>query len=371
MSLTPDGDQWSTGSADSVISDNGRYVAYEHGGIYLYDLRTSTTTEIDRPPKGSADGSSYDPSLSRTGRYIAFQSYASNLVPGDANGAADIFVVDRRSGTIEQITNGRHEDDDSLDSVISATGRYVAYSKRLHDRTFQVYVYDRRLGETRLVSVSPTGRPGNMESTNPQISADGQTIVFPSQANNLVLGDQSRQGHDLYVRDMRRGVTSLVNVSASGAQDTTIAWYSTVTISGDGRFAGFTSPSDLTPRGDSGGAYLRNLVAQRTIRLPKASRGLPVLSATGRYATFVRRVPGPASGYGVFRLDRRTNARIRLDAADGASTDGEAFAAVVSGDGRRGAFTSNGTSVVPGDTNATWDVFAWTFPESDRLVSGR
>ena len=140
-------------------------------------------------------------SISADGSYVAFASFASNLVSGDTNDTSDIFVRDRLTGQTTRVSvdsSGMQGNGWSYDPSISADGRYVAFNSEAtnlvagdtNDRR-DVFVYDRVTGQTTRVSVSSGGTQGNGDygSYLPSISADGRYVAFDSDANNLVSGD--------------------------------------------------------------------------------------------------------------------------------------------------------------------------------------
>ena len=197
------------------------------------------------------------PSISADGRYVAFESDASNLVPGDTNGVPDTFVRDRLSGTTERVsvsTDGEQANDTSTDygTSISADGRYVAfYSYAINlvpgdtNGVPDVFVRDRLAGTTERVSVSTDGAQGDYPSFYPSISGDGRFVAFCSRAYNLVPGDTNGD-YDVFVHDRQARITSRVSVAAGGAQGHGSSGYFGLSISADGSFVAFAS--NLRPR---------------------------------------------------------------------------------------------------------------------------
>jgi archaellum component FlaF (FlaF/FlaG flagellin family) len=158
------------------------------------------------------NGDSFIPAISADGRYVTFQSIASNLVPGDTNSTFDVFVRDRRSGTTQRVnvaTDGTQANGDSFSLAISADGRYVTFQSiasnlvpgDTNDRT-DVFVRDLRSGTTQRVSVATGGTQANGDSDIPAISADGRYVAFESGASNLVPGD-TNHSEDVFVRDLK------------------------------------------------------------------------------------------------------------------------------------------------------------------------
>ena len=158
---------------------------------------------------------------------MAFASIASNLVPGDTNGTDDVFVRDLRSGTTERVsvaTDGSQGNSYSESPAISADGRYVAFVSGASNlvpgdtNDFEdVFVRDRQSGTTQRVNVATDGTEANDGSFSPAISADGRYVAFESYGSNLVPGDTNDLG-DVFVRDLRSGTTQRVSVATDGTQ---------------------------------------------------------------------------------------------------------------------------------------------------------
>jgi Tol biopolymer transport system component len=224
VSVATDGSQGSGGESGSyggAISGDGRYVGFQsdtenlvagdHNGAFdvlLHDRRSGATTLVSTPGSGrQANGDSLWPTLSAHGRYIAFDSDASNLTPGDTNRDSDVFVFDRQTSAMSRVSlpgpGGRGPGDGS-ESVISANGRYVAFVSGFAGLTAgdtnhagDVFVRDRRTSVTRLISVATDGGPARDFSLSPTISADGTRIAFLS--DNLEPHDTNRF-YDVFLR---------------------------------------------------------------------------------------------------------------------------------------------------------------------------
>ena len=155
------------------------------------------------------NGDSVFPSISADGHFVAFYSAASNLVGGDANGFGDVFVRDRMSGTTTRVSvssAGVEENNNAADLSISADGRFVALSSFASNLVggdtngaLDVFVRDRETGTTTRVSVNSAGAEGNGDSYSPAISAGGRFVAFHSVASNLVGGDMNGT-QDVFVR---------------------------------------------------------------------------------------------------------------------------------------------------------------------------
>lgn len=202
-------------------------------------------------------GNSYEPAITPDGRYVAFESDASNLVSGDTNDSDDIFVHDRQTGQTTRVSvtsSGVQGNSDSNSPAISYDGRYVAFQSMAGNfatadtnGTWDVFVHDRQTGQTTCVSVSPTGEVGTNYTFDPRLSGDGRYVVFWGQASNLVAGDANGKG-DVFVRDMQLGQTFLVSVSTAGVQGNQGS--SSADISDDGRYVAFNSWASNLVAGD-------------------------------------------------------------------------------------------------------------------------
>src|SRR5437867_1946752 len=159
---------------------------------------------------------SFVPSISATGRWVAFASGATNLVAGDTNTATDIFVHDLKTGQTVRVavdSAGGQGNDSSFVPAISATGRVVAFDSLATNLVAgdtnghrDVFVHDRTTGQTVRVSVDSVGGQGNDSSFVPSLSATGRWVAFASGATNLVAGDTNKVS-DVFVHDRRTGQT--------------------------------------------------------------------------------------------------------------------------------------------------------------------
>jgi Tol biopolymer transport system component len=331
------------------------------------------------------DETSTTPSLSASGRYVAFVSYAANLnmEEYDSNDADDVFVHDVLEGTTILVSgdiNGDTGDHISDDPSISADGRYVAFvsgsSNLVEGGTndvVDIYVRDTTSGITSLVSVDSDESVGNDHSSEPSISADGRYVAFSSSASNLVAGD-TNGAVDIFVRDTVDGTTTRISVSSSDAQTNQSSFEPS--ISADSRYVAFRSLATNLVAGDTNGAwdiFVRDTVDGITTRVSVNSDEIqasfsgnsyrPSLSADGRHIAFVSIATNLAAGdtnsaADIFVRDavHGTTALVSVNSEEVKGNRSHDMPSI-SGDGRYVAFQSDSTNLVTGDTNSNWDIF--------------
>lgn len=223
VSVSSSGAQSNGYSYEPVISANGRYVAFvseatnlvagDTNGcvdIFVHDRVTGTTTRASvSSAEAQANNESYWPSLSADGHYLAFHSYASNLVTGDTNAGRDVFVRDTVAGTTSRVSlksDGSEAASESLKPCLSADGRYVAFESEANlvpadtNLHCDVYVWDRQPATPTLLSLSTAGGQGNDDSGTAVLSPSGLWLAFVSTASNLVSGD-GNGAYDVFERD--------------------------------------------------------------------------------------------------------------------------------------------------------------------------
>ncbi len=229
--------------------------------IFIRDVKNGRTELISRQngQQRAANGQSLYPHVSATGRYVAFQSTARNLTStNDTNGSTtDIFVHDRDTGVTTLVSvssSGTQGNNHSYSPVISGDGRYVAfysYATNLvpgdTNAREDVFLHDLQTGETTLVSKNLSGGVGNARSCCPDISDDGMQIAFHSSASNLV-GDDTNAESDVFVLDRESGLVGRVSLSTDGAQGDDVSLYPR--ISPEGRFVVYQSLASTLVSGD-------------------------------------------------------------------------------------------------------------------------
>ncbi len=366
------------------------------------------TPEISRVSIASdgteANDGSETPSISGDGRYVAFASYAGNLVSGDTNGARDVFVHDRDMGQTERVSvssAGAQGNMESLwPSISSADGRYVAFASGANNLVAgdsnnqrDIFVHDRDTGQTTRVSVTSGGEEGNDSSQEPFLSADGRYVAFTSAASDLVSGDTNLE-KDIFLHD-RDADSNGVFDEAGGINTVRVSVHSNGTegngesslsyLSADGRYVAFASAASTLVDGDTNAAqdiFVHDRPTGQTVRVSIDSNSLeanddsrkPSLSDDGRYVAFRSEASDLVSGdtnnqTDIFLHDRDADGDSLFDepgqvstvrvsvASDGTEGNGPSFDPAISADGRYVAFSSSAFNLVAGDTNSFRDVF--------------
>jgi len=400
-----------TGNGDSftfpVLSANGRFVAFgseasdlvandtnDTYDVFVRDLKTGTTTlaSVNSAGTASGNGASSSPVLSADGRFVAFDSNASDLVANDANPTGGAFVRDLKTGTTTKLlsvnsagTDYRYSE--SFNPVLSANGRFVAFGSLnftvFHDEgddgaPFQedLFVRNLKTGTTTLASVNSAGTAtGNGSSFNPVLSADGRFVAFYSKAGDLA-EDDTNDAYDVFVRDLKTGTTTLASVNSAGMGGNEGSFYPV--LSADGRFVAFISNASNLVANDTNGkgdVFVRDLKTGTTTLVSinstemasgndnSAFFGLSV-SADGRFVAFKSNasdlVANDTNGKGdVFVRDLKTGTTklLSVNSAGTATGNGPSFNPVLSANGRFVAFDSEASDLVANDTNGATDVF--------------
>jgi hypothetical protein len=338
VSKSTGGLQGNAGSRFSTISANGQFVSFFSNAsnldkndlngatdVFVRDLGTGTTTLVSVTPSGvSGNGPSTEAYISGDGRFVGFVSLASDLVGNDTNGSRDIFVRDLVAGATERVSVGPSLAQANAHSYypwLSSDGNIVAfYSLATNlvsgdtNLVADVFVHDRQLDMTELVSVGLGGTPAIGESLYPSLSANGRFVAFGSVATNLVTNVTSGAG-DIFVRDRHSGTTELVSQGAGGAQ-ANAAIQLWPAISPDGRFVTIHRGASNLVQGDTNGVWDsfqrdRALVATRycTPANSNSTGQAAVIGATGNNAVLANAVQLsvsqlPQNSFGFFLTSR-------------------------------------------------------------------
>jgi hypothetical protein len=389
-----------TGSSDTAaISADGKVVAFASDAdnlseddsngftdIYVYSLDSEQLELISRAHDGgSGNNRSFSPAISADGRLVAFVSLANDLVAvaGDSNAASDIFLYDRRDGTMTRVNlapSGAQANNHSNSVDISADGNLLVFSSLADNLVdgdtndaYDIFVFDRKRGTLALASRTPAGGVGNHGSSSPRISANGKWVVFSSNAADLVAGD-SNEVPDIFLYDVKGKAVELVSVDREGGPANEAS--DAPAVSGDGRYVAFESDASDLIFGDTNAGsdvFVRDRQSGTTTRISVSSDGeegfgfssMGDISADGAYVVFSSTsdlVPDDTNGVRDVFLSDRNNAdpwsRIHLLSRGGNQVgNGVSQKPAIGDDGSAVAFTSAASNLVPGDTNAVADVF--------------
>ncbi len=337
------------------------------------------TTRVSVHGNGEATGDSYDPAVSADGRWITYTSFAANLVDNDTNNEIDVFLVDRGTGLTQRVSvrsDGAQANDGSYMPAISADGRWITYDSwatNLVDNDTNgandVFLFDRGTGLTQRVSVRSNGdQATGGGSRGPAISADGRWITYTSFATNLVDNDTNTED-DVFLFDRDTGRTQQVSVDGSGQAAGGAA------ISADGRWVAYASGATNLVDNDTNNTtdvFLFDRVTGSTQRVSVRSNGDqatggvsydPEISADGRWITYLSRATNLVDNdtnntSDVFLFDRDTGRTQRVSVhSSGSQANAYSRDPVISGDGRWITYYSWATNLVGNDTNGEHDVF--------------
>jgi Tol biopolymer transport system component len=222
--------------------------------------------------------------ISGDGRFVAFWSLASTLVPGDTNGTSDVFVHDRQAGTNERVSVNSNEEQanaSSAGAAITPDGRFVAFTSDalnlipgdVDDAASDVFLRDRQAGTTEGISTTQPPSGPVLHSGSPALSADGRLVAFNSRESNLVAGDTNDR-FDIFVFDRQTQTTERVSLSSAGLEGNNDSLGPS--ISADGRVVAFTSDADNLVVGDGNfdtDIFVHDRQTQTTVRSSVRSDG--------------------------------------------------------------------------------------------------
>jgi hypothetical protein len=355
------------------------------GDVFVRDRLTGKTKRVSLRSNG-AQGNSWSgySAISAGGRFVAFTAAATNLVRNDTNGFQDVFVHDRQTHVTRRVSVSSAGAQGNLDSnyaAISADGRFIAFLSAASNLVpgdtngvEDVFVRDMKLRKTTRVTVSSAGVQGDAAATYVppgSISNDGRFVVFESSATNLVPDDTNAMT-DVFVRDRKLKTTRRVSLGPAAAQADSAS--GAPTISGNGRIVVFYSQATNLVPGDTNGTldiFTRDRGTNTTRRVSVGSGGAqangfsgdPYASANGRWVAFnsiaSNLVPGDTNGVSdVFVRDRKLGKTKRVSVSSSRGQgNGHSPSGIISGDGRFVVFESYATNLVQGDANALKDIF--------------
>jgi hypothetical protein len=350
---------------------------------------------INNAATNGGNGNSLKPASSADGRFIAFESQASDLTfVSDTNGTSDVFVRDQQTGITILVsvnaTGTASANGISGNASISANGRFVAFESTatnlvaLSDtnNTTDIFVRDLQTGVTRLVSLNNAGDgSGNAISQLPIISANGRTVVFQSNASNLTAINDTNNQTDVFARDLQTGTTALASVNSAGTNGGTgrSSLPSLRVVSDDGRFVVFQSEAGDLVANDTNGSgvfntdvFVRDLQTATTTLVTANSAGNgsgslgslnngAQISGNGRFVAFESRANNLVTGINeannggedifVRDLVAGTTVLASINVAGTSTGNNPAHNPSISADGRYVAFQSDANNLVPNDNN--------------------
>lgn len=354
-SISADGRYLAFATDTALVPDDSNdkfdvYVLDRNGSTYE---RVSVSSSGQQGNDHSGYRYSFDrgaPVISADGRYVAFYTVADNLVPNDTNYPYwDVVVHDRVQHTTTLVSvssSGEQANERSEFPAISADGRYIAFASWADNLIagsngrFHIYVRDQIAATTEIVSVASDGSQGDNQSYAPSISADGRLITFHSHASNLVTNDNNYRP-DVFVHDRSSHVTELV--SADNAGQVGNGYSTNPSISDDGRFVAFQSNANFLPGYVPSGIYVRDRqnasmerVSANNLEEDLGGDYPPRISGNGRFVSFFS--TADYFNPGIYVHDRHSKATVKA---------GESYypSSVLNGDGSLVVYTNQGNLV--------------------------
>lgn len=405
VSVNSEGGIGNSNSYDPAISRNGRYVVFESSAsnlvlndengkrdIFLRDRTEGKTIRVSvSSSEEAANGDSYDPAVSDSGRYVVFSSNADNLVAGDTNGKMDVFIRDTLNGVTTRVsikTGGGqgNEGSGAYGAALSADGRYIAFDSESTNLVngdtnghWDIFLYDRSTKKTARINLSfMSGEQAESgDSVSPAISADGRYVAFQTSADDLVPCDDNHRS-DILIRDVEAGTTSRASVGTYACESNGNSF--NPSISDDGRYVVFDSEADnlldWTGKEDNNGkqdVFIHDTELLTTERVSVSSSGAEGnersggygagLSSDGKYVTFTSYATNLVTDdynktYDVFVRDRKAR-KTTLESRGHHWEQGNKASgpSSISSDGRYVAFASDNDNLVANDDNGRRDIF--------------
>lgn len=353
--------------------------------VFWVDHLAGSRKLISRNASGdSATGASRFPDITPDGRYVVFESEADDLVPDDKNKARDVFVVDTFNGAIDRVSiasNGEEGEFGSSTGSISDDGRYVAFHSDAQfeddaNTSSDIYLRDRILGTTRLMSTDSTNTTAVGDSFDAELSGDGGIVVWVADTDNAIPGDSN--GHpDIIWRTTGLSIKVLISSPNSGAQAN--GGSASPDISNDGSYVVFNSSATNLVTGDTNGEsdvfrwYINDAPTNPLIRISQDGVGSepngfsfwPSINADGSKVVYssmadnllpAGALPLDVNGLidvylweeGINSMGSRT---VLLD-----STNGQSVRGAISPDGSVLGYDTSATNIGFQDSNAALDV---------------
>jgi hypothetical protein len=371
-------------------TNNNNFVMPRRFNVFLRDRLASTTTlvSVNLAGNGGGNGDSYPTGISTNGQFALFESRAGDLIAGDTNTVNDIFVRDVVNGLTTLVsvnTNGTSGDwfRTARGSVMNGSGRYVAFVSTASDLVpgdtngiADVFVRDLQAGTTTLASVGATTNsipPISsivISSESPEITPDGRYVAFYSTATNLVPGVTTTG--DIYVRDLLAGNTAWVSTNAraiyQSQHNSANAVSCNYSISDDGQFVAFEVCSNFPSGGPIGlGMVLRYHRSTGLTDILCTNASVPVLpfenmhdlamTPDGRFTAFVANTSGTSTAIYLWDAQTGTNGLVSANLNNSGPANGLCESPVISSNGQFVAFTSSATDLVTNILAEGWHVY--------------
>ncbi len=358
-----------------------------HLNLFLRDLQSGTSSLLSAGVNGTSagNGDSHSPALSSDGRYVAFHSRAQNLVWNPTSGVGDVYLRDlwtNMTTLVSAAPDGYGGNGISQFPFITSDGRYVVYESTATNLVTtpttgqgDIYLWDRETRQTKLLSVDPAGNSGgNKRSWNPQLSDDGRYALFETSATNLVSPATGLSGAGPILRDLVAGTNFFAVLDRTGKLPLVAPPYSPV-LSPDGRFMAFLSVSpyltaDSTNQGQLLALYWRDLGTRTSYQVTAAAStrvedlGQFTLGGNGQMVAFTH-----TNQVHLWNASDRTLSLLSTT-TNGLPASGASGRAVVSQDGTSVVFISNAPDLVTSTASTNFQVYRYdTAADSLSLVS--
>lgn len=358
--------------------------------VFLRDVKKGTTQRVSAAPGDvDANGASGSPAVSRSGRFVVFVSDATNLIDGATTPAGQVYRFDRVKDVVELVSrsvDGAPANGACAFPTVSDNGRFIAYQSVASNLTGapdgngveDVFVTDVKTSVTTRVSRAATGGDANGSSIHPFLSGNGRVVVFSSDATDLVEGDVGPDAFSVFAHTLKTGVTELVSARLDGTRNALGAF--APSTSRNGRRVAFFSDDPQLVDGDTNGVhdvFVRDRKKGTTLRasiaptpdpnladLSALDAGRRALSASGRFVVYSSASPDvapgdPNGGADVFVFDTKKGVSqvISVTPSGALGAQGGSVLGTPSSRGRTVAFLSSATELVGDDTNGVDDAF--------------
>jgi len=381
----------------SSVSDDGTRVVFQSSAanlvpgdtntttdVFLFDRTTGQVSRISTSQAGvQGNGLSQSPRISGNGRFVSFESAATNLIVGAPTANAQIFRKDLLTGAVDLVSarssDGRWGSGFCFNGGISRDGRYVTFTSQAEDliatdNNSRLDVFRRDMNAVPTLtnaamlrmSISSASQQGISTSFTASISANGNRVAFVTASNNLVPGDTNGSA-DVLVRDVSAGTTTLVSQNDSGQIGNDAS--QRASISSDGNYVVFDSlASNLGANNFANIVYIRNISAGTTTPItdfvvgnsfdPMVAEGGQTVAFWSTVTTLVPGVPANTAAVYVAKANIGGSFGFELISKNASNLVGpDSFYPAISADARYVSFESDATNLVPGDTNGRTDVY--------------